>query len=475
VLWGGRPATLAGASLTQNILFAGKIYAASLGHWLLPVGLALDHAWSLWIGPGEATAIVGSLGLVLAATAVIMRRWPTAGWAVVWFWVAIFPAGALAFVSRVTLYQDHRAYLAGVGLAWIAGLSLGGALRWARCRRATQVAAVMGVSLAVGFVVRADMALTAVWADPDVLWDDVLEKYPTSIMASNGKGKLAFVAGRTDEAQRWFERAIRLSPQSSEGHKNLGITFARRGQWEAAIGSLNAALAIRPRDVDARLNLGKIYEHLSRPEDALNAYENVLRMDPEDQAVLARTAKLLAARGRYAESAARYERVVADGRADAATVLQYGEVLLRLERWGEAEILLASLVGQSPTSYRALVNWGMALEGRGAWPQALEAYRRAALSRTEDPEPYVLIGRLYGNLGRWEEAASAYQEALARDPRHGPAHFSLGLLAQRRGDTTGAISHYETMLRTPEADMADKTLAARARAAISELRRKQKL
>jgi Flp pilus assembly protein TadD len=163
---------------------------------------------------------------------------------------------------------------------------------------------------------------------------------------------------------------------------------------------------------------------------------------------------------------------VADARADTETVMQYGEVLLRLERWRDAEILFASVVEGGPDSYRALVNWGVALESSGDWPKAVEAYRRAAMVRPGDPEPYGLIGALYGKLGRRDEALSAYQEALARDPRHAPSHLGLGVLAEQGGDTSGAIVHYETILHSGETDGSDKALFEIARSALSQLRRR---
>ncbi len=300
VLWGlGEPAVSGpGATLGQNTLFALKVYAASLGHWVWPSGLAVDHAWPIWVTGGEAVALVGALAVALAATVVAIRRQGDLGWSAAWFWIAILPAGALGFVTRLYLYQDNRVYLAGVGLSWCVGHLTVALIRRAQAFPATRVAAAVGVVVAIGLAAKADAARTAVWADRTALWNDVLAKYPTSLVAHNGKGLVAFEAGRFDEARDWFERAVRLSPGYAEGQKNLGITYARAGEWDRAIGALQRALTIDPRYTEARVNLGKVYEHVGRPDLALDAYDQVLRDDPTRADVEARAAQLREQMGR---------------------------------------------------------------------------------------------------------------------------------------------------------------------------------
>lgn len=300
VLWGLVEPAISGpgATLGQNVLFALKIYAASLGHWAWPSGLAVDHAWPIRVAGGEAAAVVGALVVALGATVVAIRWKADLGWCAAWFWLAILPAGALGFVTRLYLYQDNRVYLAGVGLAWLVGVLAAALIQRVRASPAARVAAALGLVGAVGLAAKADAGRTAVWADRAALWDDVLTKYPASLPAHNGKGLIAFETGRFDEARDWFERAVRLAPGYAEGQKNLGITYARRGEWNLAIGALQRALAIDPRYSEARVNLGKVYEHVGLPDLALDVYEQVLRDDPTQADAEARAARLRNRMGR---------------------------------------------------------------------------------------------------------------------------------------------------------------------------------
>lgn len=472
ILWGLAEPALTGPGVTvgQNALFAAKIYAASLGHWVWPSGLAVDHAWPLWVTGRDAVVIVGALAAALAATAAVMRRDGVLGWCAVWFWIAIIPVGALGFVTRLALYQDNRVYLAGVGLAWLGGQVAAVSLRWGAARPAMRVATALAVILVIAAAVKADAARTAVWADRASLWDDVLAKYPASLMAHNGKGMEAFEAGRFQEATEWFDRAVRISPGFAEGHKNLGVTFARIGDWDRAIAALEFALSMDPGYAEARVNLGKVYEHLRRPDLALEAYDRVLRDDPGHTVLLARTAWLLVQAGRPADAVERYRRVLATGRADPESVMDYGVLLLSLERWGEAEQVFSELTAREPTSYAARFNLGTALEGGGDWDRAVDAYRRAAALSATDPDPVFRIGVLFSKQERWKEATAAYDEALTRRPGHAPTHMNLGILAERLGDLPRAIDHYEAVLRTPVSGPGDEALQARARDAVGQLR-----
>jgi tetratricopeptide (TPR) repeat protein len=305
-----------GVTLGQNLLFAVKICLSSLGSWFWPVGSAVDHAWPTIIGPREAAVLLTGLGVAIAVTVWLARVRPRYAWCAVWFWAAILPLGALAFTSRLTLYQDHRAYLGGIGLAWLVGHTLVlAARRWCAGRGARVVLAVTVIACVV-VTVRVDAARTAVWASRVTLWDHVLATYPTSIMAHNAKGIQALEAGRLDDAKNWFVGALKLAPGFSEAHKNLGIVFSRQGDWDRAAAALEFALAINPHYSEARVNLGKVYEHVGRHDLALEAYDRLLADDPGELAVLKRTAYLLEQQGRWADAAARYRAVLGQNPSD---------------------------------------------------------------------------------------------------------------------------------------------------------------
>jgi tetratricopeptide (TPR) repeat protein len=233
------------------------------------------------------------------------------GWCLAWFWISLMPLAALPLVSRLTLYQDHRVYLAGVGLAWLMGRVLAVATRGVRWRSATGIVAALGVLVALGIAVRADAARTAVWRSADRLWEDVLAKYPDSVLGQNHRGIRALNAGRLDDARDALERSLRVVPRFSPTHNYLGILYAKLGDRDRAIAEFETAVSLNTYYATARLNLGNAYEQQGRFDLALEAYERDLPDGPWARDTLERSARLLEKQGRVADALDRYRRLLA--------------------------------------------------------------------------------------------------------------------------------------------------------------------
>jgi tetratricopeptide (TPR) repeat protein len=477
-LWGHATSAITGpgVSMGQNLLFAIKIYLASLGHWLWPAGLAVDHGWPAIIGTGEGAWLVAGAAGAIGGTAAVFWAGRRMGWCLVWFWAAIAPVGALAFISRLTLYQDSRGYLAGIALAWLVGGALSAVgrrwLAWGGDGRVAVARAVVVIAGLVAIVsaVRADSARTAAWTNKVTLWDDALAKYPQSFMAHNSKGLQSLEAGQLEAARDWFERALRLAPGFSAAHKNLGMAFARLGDWDRAVAALEAALRINPEYFEARIDLGKVYERAGRPDLALETYDRLLRDDPGDVAVWGRTAFLLEQRGDLEDAAVRYRRVLEMKPGDGKALMLLGAVLLRAGRWADARTVFESVLAAEPHSYPARFNLGTALDGLGAWDEAFDAYQRAAALDSSDPDPYFRMALIHSKRGRWTDAAADYEQALQRDPRHFLSHMDLALVAEQLGDPGRAAAHYRAFLSIAPQDPIFNASRELARQAIVRLR-----
>lgn len=299
-----------GDGFWQPALFTIKIFLSSLRSWFIPVGSAVDHGWAWTIAPTEAAALaVGGLAAVAAVPAMfrIDRR---IGWCVIWFVVSLVPLAALPWVSRITLYQDHRVYLAGIGLSWAAGelaRRAGTTLlgpRWAR------VGAGVLAAMVVATAVRADAARTEVWRDSDRLWAHTLDRYPTSVLALNHRALRWLEAGETNTARGAFEQSVALAPDFAVTHNYLGVAYARLGKTDRALAEFTTAVRLSPLFINARLNLGNAYELVGRPDLALAAYEQGVPDEPWAADLIERAAKLLTRVGRPDEALARYRRIV---------------------------------------------------------------------------------------------------------------------------------------------------------------------
>ncbi|HET8760291.1 MAG TPA: tetratricopeptide repeat protein [Nitrospiria bacterium] len=466
IVMGQAPVPSAGAS-GQTALFAMKIVLTSFGQWFVPVGLAVDRGWPWTIGAAEAAWLSLGFASVAAVTAWAFRYDRRIGWCLIWSWGALAPLAALPAVSRVTLYQDHRVYLAGIGLAWALGGLIAAATR-AWTGRAFRWIAAATAAVLVTAMIRADLARSAVWVDETRLWEDVLSKYPNSVVALNARGLQSLNAGRFDDAERDFQTTLRLVPGSSEAHKNLGLVYAEAGDLDRAVREMNAALALSPGSPGILVELGFVYERAKDWASAKQAYEQVLQSSPSEVLALKGLARAAEREQRFDEAAPRYRAALAVDPRDDHAWLSLGAVLVRLERWSEARDAFTAVLSRHPGNPQARFNLGAALDGLGDAAGATQAYAQAAASLPRDADLAFRIGLMHAGHGRWAEAAAAYEDALRRDPRHAAGHLGLARVAEQLGDPQRALTHYRAALAS-EPPNASVALREQATAAIKRL------
>ncbi len=466
----GVPGAAPAGSVGQAVLFAAKIVVTSVVHSLWPAALAVDSGWPATIDASDGAGAVAGvvvLGLITLGAFRLDRR---VGWGLTWFGIALAPLVALPFVTRLTLYQDHRVYLGEVGVAWIVGGLLDRAGRSLPPVVPVRVVFALVVACVVTAAGLADAARTAVWGDADRLWEDTLAAHPTSALAHNERGLRLLKAERPADAETEFQKALRLIPDYGYTHVYLGMAHVARGNTEGAIAEFNTALRMRPRFTEARVRLGMAYEQQERFDGALAEYERALGDEPNAVFALVRSAALLERRGRVDEAISRYRQALRiDSDQDEARG-RLGAALLAKERWSEARDVFTSFLARYPASSAARFYVGLTYARQGQDDRALAEWRDAVELNRDDPDLLFELGQLYARRGQWSDAIGWYDRVLSRDPARVSAHLSLASAAERLGDVRRARSHYRAVLdATP--GTADDALRAQARAALGRLGR----
>lgn len=204
-------------------------------------------------------------------------------------------------------------------------------------------------------------------------------------------------AGRLEEAETEYRRALELSPDATHWVA-LGHHLEARGRRREARRCYLEALRRDGGHPDALSALGNL-QIWRNPERAERSYRRALRR-----------------RSRHAE---------------ALTGLGYA--LLNLERHDEAERVLERAV-QVDGSARPHVYLAHVHEVRQHHEKALEALDRAQRADPGDPHPLFALGDHHRRWGDAEAARRAYLEALRLVPDCADALLRLGLLYHERLD-----------------------------------------
>jgi len=287
-----------------------KIIALSLGTWIWPFGLSIDHGDVVVSGDeGAGVWLIGAAVVLTAAWWMARRGRRTPFFLLGWAVASLLPVGAAVLFIRVALYQENRAYLAGVGIALALAPSVVRAVDHAGSRWGTRVAAAM-VILAVGAGAWVVAQRTHVWGDRIALWRDAAGQHPDSAHAYAGLGGAYRAADRLEEAEAALRESWRLDPNDfstayalgdllmAMGRRDEGMAFHQdvvervmgrprmeilkgdlllaRGDVEGAGAAYRAAQAQGLETPELFVRLGSIHERAGRTDDAMVAYRRAL-------------------------------------------------------------------------------------------------------------------------------------------------------------------------------------------------------
>ena len=109
-----------------------------------------------------------------------------------------------------------------------------------------------------------------------------LKLKPNYADVHNNLGNIYKDQGRLDEAIKEYQLVLRLQPDSADARYNLGVVYTNLGRWEEAIVDYQIAIELQPDHADARYNLGNIYTKLGRLDDAMKVFQRTLKIQPKN-------------------------------------------------------------------------------------------------------------------------------------------------------------------------------------------------
>jgi tetratricopeptide (TPR) repeat protein len=234
------------------------------------------------------------------------RRGPLAGF--VFFAGTLFPV--LGFLNVYPfLYSyvaDHYQYLASLGIIvpLASGLTLATGRIPATARRwAPALAGLLLVTLGM-----LSWAQSSLYQNTVTLYTDTVARNPGCWMAQNILGRdLLDLPGRVPEAMSHLHEALRLRPNNSMSHDNLGKVYIGAARIGEAIAEFGSALRSSPDDPRTHNNLGIALARAGQLPQAIAAFDAALRLKPDYAGAHCNRGIALAQSGRLSEAIAAFE------------------------------------------------------------------------------------------------------------------------------------------------------------------------
>ena len=222
-------------------------------------------------------------------------------------------------------------------------------------------------------------------------------------------GMLNHQRGRAGEAHRLISAALKVNPRSPDALSNLALVLHTLKRNTEALASLDKALALAPGNLDALNNRGNVLIELKRPADAVASFDRLLAIEPRHEQARINRGNALCDLGRGEEAIAEYDAVLA---------LQAGNPYAHYNR-------------------------GNALRGLGRDAEAVADYDRTLSVLPQHANAWMNRGLALMALNLPQDALASYARALAISPDSADLHFNEALALLTAGDYRRGFEKYE--------------------------------
>ncbi len=247
---------------------------------------------------------------------------------------------------------------------------------------------------------------TKIWRSGDVLWTDVLKKFPeANPVAYFARANHYFGHEEFENAIEDYSEAIEMSPRHFQAFTNRGKAYEELGQNDQAMENYNKALKANPIYLDALVHRGNLYLNMGQPEKVLADARKILRQEPNHANAL----NLVA--GAYFQQK-KYDLGLQEVNKALQIMPEYSDALLnRAIIYSVKKNHQAALQDYNdylelkPKDIRAYLWRGITLQNLQKYQAAIADFSTVIEEQPQNGEAYRNRSFAYGKLGQTEKAA----------------------------------------------------------------------
>ncbi|MGE0746718.1 MAG: tetratricopeptide repeat protein [Rhodospirillales bacterium] len=262
-------------------------------------------------------------------------------------------------------------------------------------------------------------------------------------------GVIAYQRGRLGEAIELYRRAVAVNPAYPAALNNLATALKDAGELAPAREAAERALALAPSFAEGHNTLGNVLLIAGDAAGAAAAFRRAATANPRLAAAHGNLGNALAALGDRDGAVAAYRAALAIDPAHADAHFNLGNAARAAGRADEAAAAYRAAVRSRPDYADAWNNLGLVLLAAGDAAGALAAFDAALAARPGFAAAHNNRGTALREAHRSDAAIAAFNRALEFAPGDAAARYNLGNTLRDRGDVAGAI---EALRRVVDAD-----------------------
>ncbi len=162
-----------------------------------------------------------------------------------------------------------------------------------------------------------------------------------------------------DEAIKYLNNALSLSPNHYQSHYLLAVAYAKKGNNKEAAAALEKSLELKPGNPEAHLELASVYRQLNFLDKAEEHYKKALAIDNNAMASF-NLGVLYYERGELDKALEYVQKSIQEGNQSAEVYNIEGVLLNRMKRYSEAIISFQNVLKIDPGHTVAAINMAVA-------------------------------------------------------------------------------------------------------------------
>ena len=254
-------------------------------------------------------------------------------------------------------------------------------------------------------------------------------------------------SGRQNEAIRWYDEALRRSPDFRPAIDGLAVALISSGNLDRAAKVLEKT---GPTDTVALTDLGNIYLKQGKLDAAQQTLTRALSVNPDTPEAQNLLGLALAQKQDWAGAERSFRAAISIQPELAAAHQNLANLLARGGDYAQARYHFEKAIASEPDNADTRDRYGLLLATTGSYDQALVQLREAVRLHPDVSQVHSDLAAVLSAQQDFASAAKEYERAIQLNPEAYEAHLSLGLILARAGNMAQAREHIEKAAQSPD-------------------------
>lgn len=279
-----------------------------------------------------------------------------------------------------------------------------------------------------------------------------LAEHPNDARALGLMAVILDAEKRYEDAESFYDRALKLDPRSPALLNNIGNHYLEKGDFGRAKEAYLKVVTVDPAHPNANLHLAQMSVATKDGQAALEYLARLPEGTRSELPVELLRAQALGLAGRRAAAETLIQSIEKQAAGDPHIWFSAGMILAGFERYKEAEEAFSRALDASPSNFDILYNLGLAAARAGDLERALRIFETALNQRPEDVDCLYNLARIYSEGHQDDQAVALLVKAQQLAPRRPDIAMSLAQVSDKLGYYADAATAYNQYLRLRPGD-----------------------